>query len=135
VVARQRALDIAASNAAAPTPAARAWPWTPRGRRSSCGGRNGGVFARRVIGLAPSQYPAAVSLPDLGPADLPEVDVEEDGSFGWVAFRQRDPNGPRALARRIRGPRLRPAVRARHRARAPVRRAWRSTAAAPAPPS
>ena len=96
-------LDIAASNAAG------ADTGRPRVAVDAAGtplvvwGENGGVFARRVIGLAPSQYPAAVSLPDLGPADLPEVDVEEDGSFGWVAFRQRDPNGPRALARRIRG--------------------------------
>jgi hypothetical protein len=63
----------------------------------------GGVFARRLLGTSTSQYPQQVSLPDLGTADLPEVDVEEDGSFGWVAFRQLDQNGPRALARRIRG--------------------------------
>ena len=96
-------LDIAASNAAG------ADTGRPRVAVDAAGtplvtwGENGGVFARRVIGLAPSQYPAAVSLPELGTADLPEVDVEEDGSFGWVAFRQRDADGPRALARRIRG--------------------------------
>jgi len=66
-------------------------------------GELGGVFARRLLGTSTSRYPQQVSLPELGTADLPEVDVEEDGSFGWVAFRQFDQNGPRALARRIRG--------------------------------
>ena len=96
-------LDIAASNAAGADTGRPRVAVDAAGTPLVAWGENGGVFARRVIGLAPSQYPAAVSLPELGTADLPEVDVEEDGSFGWVAFRQRDADGPRALARRIRG--------------------------------
>ncbi|HWT25491.1 MAG TPA: hypothetical protein VN213_18450, partial [Solirubrobacteraceae bacterium] len=96
-------IDIAASNPAG------AGTGRPRVAVDAAGtglvawGEAGGVFARRLLGTALSQYPQRVSLAELGEADLPEVDVEEDGSFGWVAFRQLDASGPRAIARRLVG--------------------------------
>jgi hypothetical protein len=56
------------------------------------------VFARRVYGTTPSLLPQ-----DAGsPADSPEVDVEYDRSFAWVAFRQDVGGFSRAIARRLR---------------------------------
>jgi hypothetical protein len=74
-------------------------------------GEDGKVFSRRLLGPVPSRYSQLVSLPELGgPADLPEVDVEEDGSFAWVAFRQFEATGSRALARRLVGSQYDPAA-------------------------
>jgi hypothetical protein len=97
-------LDIAPSNAAG------AGTGRPRIAVDAAGvgvatwGEVGRLWARRLLGLALSRYPQEVSLPELGGgADLAEIDVEEDGSFAWVAFRQYDPGGPRAVARRLVG--------------------------------
>ncbi len=53
----------------------------------------GHVFARRIYGTALSALPQ-----DAGPGDSPEVDVEYDRSYAWVAFRQ----GTHSYARRLR---------------------------------
>jgi len=70
-------------------------------------GEAGQVWARRLTGLSPSLAPQLVSLPELGgvpggEADSPEIDIEDDGSFAWVAFRQ-VLGSSRVLARRLVG--------------------------------
>jgi len=70
-------------------------------------GEGGQVWARRLTGLALSLAPQPVSVPELGgvpggEADSPEIDIEDDGSFAWVAFRQ-DIGSSRVLARRLVG--------------------------------
>jgi len=67
------------------------------------------VYGRRLTGLVPSAAPREVSVPELpgvgagGPADTPDVDVEDDGSYAWVTFRQDIAGGSRTLARRLIG--------------------------------
>jgi hypothetical protein len=58
------------------------------------------VFARRVYGTALSALPQDATL-DGGSADSPEVDIEYDRSYAWVAFRQ-DAGGSHSFARRLR---------------------------------
>jgi hypothetical protein len=65
-------------------------------------GEAGAVFARRVTGLSLSLAPQLVSLPE-GPGDSPDVAIEDDGSFAWVAFRQTLPGDTQTLARRLLG--------------------------------
>jgi hypothetical protein len=55
------------------------------------------VFARRIYGTTLSALPQDATLPG-GSADSPEVDVEYDRSYAWVAFRQ----GTHSYARRLR---------------------------------
>ena len=56
------------------------------------------MWARRAVRARSSPaIPQEVSLPELGGgADMAEIDVEEDGSFAWVAFRQYDAAAVRA---------------------------------------
>lgn len=66
------------------------------------------VYGRRVTGLVPSAAPQEVSLPDLGGApggraDSPDLDVEDDGSYAWVVFRQDIGGVSRAISRRLVG--------------------------------
>jgi hypothetical protein len=66
------------------------------------------VYGRRVTGLVPSAAPQEVSLPDYtgtpgGNADSPDIDIEDDGSYAWVAFRQDFAGGSRTFARRLVG--------------------------------
>ena len=66
------------------------------------------VFGRRITGLAPSAAPQEVSLPDFGgapggPADSPDIDVEDDGSYAWVVWRQDFGGASRTVARRLVG--------------------------------
>ena len=66
------------------------------------------VYARRLTGLNLSSFPQEVSVPEYGgaaggTADSPDIDIEEDGSFAWVAFRQDIGGASRALARRLVG--------------------------------
>ena len=66
------------------------------------------LYARRVTGLNPSAAPQLLSVPDLGgapggPADSPDIDIEDDGSFVWAVFRQDIGGGSRAIARRMLG--------------------------------
>jgi hypothetical protein len=61
------------------------------------------VWSRRVTGLTLSLYPQLLNVPGGGSADSPDIDIEEDGSFAWVVFRQDLPEGSRAVARRLVG--------------------------------
>ncbi|MDA0136676.1 hypothetical protein [Solirubrobacter deserti] len=61
------------------------------------------VWSRRLTGLTLSAVPQVLNLPEHGHADSPDIDIEEDGSFAWVVFRQ-DINGvSRTLGRRLVG--------------------------------
>jgi hypothetical protein len=83
-------------------------------------GENGRVFARRMFGTSPSSAVLDLTLADLeghagGVADAPSVDIEDDSSFAWVAFRQQfaNPGGQpqsRAIGVRLRGSRTDPAT-------------------------
>lgn len=66
------------------------------------------VFGRRITGLTPSAAPQEISLPDLGgaaggPADSPDIDIEDDGSYAWVVWRQTFGGVSRSVARRLVG--------------------------------
>ncbi|MDA0182002.1 hypothetical protein OJ997_16985 [Solirubrobacter phytolaccae] len=61
------------------------------------------VWARRVTGLTLSAVPQILNLPEGGNADSPEIDIEEDGSFAWVVFRQDIAGGSRTIGRRLVG--------------------------------
>ena len=66
------------------------------------------VVARRLTGLTPSSFPQDLTLTDFGgeaarSADSPDIDIEDDGSFGWVAFRQDVGGRSRSFSRRLRG--------------------------------
>jgi hypothetical protein len=66
------------------------------------------VYYRRLLGTTPSQFPQEASVPSSGgqpggTADAPEIEVEYDRSFAWVAFHQDFGGTPRTLARRLRG--------------------------------
>jgi hypothetical protein len=71
-------------------------------------GEGGHLFARRLFELRPSAAPqrldvdAFAGLPG-GPVAGFDLDVEDDSSFAWVAFRQAVGAGSRVLARRLRG--------------------------------
>jgi hypothetical protein len=78
-------------------------------------GEAGHVYARRLFSGGISQSPVDLTVPDLaghagGVADAPDVDIEDDSSFAWIAFRQRFDDGgvqkPRGIARRLRGSRV-----------------------------
>ncbi len=59
------------------------------------------VFARRIYDTALSVLPQEASLAG-GAADSPEVDIEFDRSYAWVAFRQTIDGVSRTFARRLR---------------------------------
>jgi hypothetical protein len=66
------------------------------------------VYGRRVTGLAPSSAPQEVSLPEFdgapgGAADSPDIDIEDDGSYAWVVWRQDFGDRSRSVARRLVG--------------------------------
>ena len=66
------------------------------------------VMARRLTGLTPSSFPQDLTLDTFegqpaGNADSPDIDIEDDGSFAWVAFRQDAGGRSRTVARRLRG--------------------------------
>jgi hypothetical protein len=83
-------------------------------------GEVGHVFARRMNGTNPSSAVLDLNLGDFdghagGTADQPSVDIEDDSSFAWVAFRQQFPDGSggtqaRAIGVRLRGSRIDPAA-------------------------
>jgi hypothetical protein len=73
------------------------------------------VYGRRLTGLTLSVAPQEVSLPDFegaagGPADAPDLTIEDDGSYAWVAWRQDFGGVSRALTRRLVGSLFEPAV-------------------------
>src|SRR5215208_2437283 len=66
------------------------------------------VLARRLTGLRPSSFPQDLTLDSFenqpaGNADSPDIDIEDDGSFAWIAFRQDAGGRSRTVARRLRG--------------------------------
>jgi hypothetical protein len=66
------------------------------------------VVARRLTRLVPSSAPQDLTLDSFGnegagSADSPDIDIEDDGSFAWVAFRQDIGGRSRTVARRLRG--------------------------------
>jgi hypothetical protein len=61
------------------------------------------VWARRITGLNLSVASQQVSLDGGGLADSPDIDVEDDGSFAWVVFRQDLGGVSRTLGRRLIG--------------------------------
>jgi hypothetical protein len=78
-------------------------------------GEAGHVYARRMYGTSPSTAVLDLNVGDLeghpgGAADQPSVDIEDDSSFAWVAFRQQFANGggsqARAIGVRLRGSRV-----------------------------
>lgn len=61
-------------------------------------GEGGRVYARRVFDERVSTAPQDLTLDAFeghagGTADLPDVDIEDDSSFAWAAFRQRFDDG------------------------------------------
>ena len=73
-------------------------------------GEAGTLFARRVTGTNPSAAPQQLSIAGQGRADSPEIDIEDDGSFVWAAFRQDLDGTSRAVARRMLGSTFDPPV-------------------------
>jgi hypothetical protein len=77
------------------------------GEESADGRRR--VYGRRITGLVTSVAPQEISLPELpgagagGPADSPDIDIEDDGSYAWVGFRQDFGGVSRTVARRLVG--------------------------------
>jgi hypothetical protein len=80
-------------------------------------GESGHVYARRLYNGSLSAAPVDLTLDSLdghagGAATLPDVAIEDDSSFAWIAFRQAFANGTapgttlRAIGRRLRGSRL-----------------------------
>ena len=61
------------------------------------------IWARRITGVNLSVAPQLVSIDGGGPADSPDIDVEDDGSFAWVVFRQDLAGISRTLGRRLIG--------------------------------
>jgi hypothetical protein len=59
------------------------------------------VMARRIYGTTLSALPQDASATG-GPADSPEVDIEYDRSYAWVAFRQDIGGVSHSIARRLR---------------------------------
>ncbi|WP_445151180.1 PKD domain-containing protein [Baekduia sp. Peel2402] len=75
-------------------------------------GEAGHVYARRMYGTSPSLVVQDLTLPDLeghvgGIADAPSVDIEDDSSFAWVAFREQFADGAGGTQARAVGVRLR----------------------------
>jgi hypothetical protein len=73
------------------------------------------VLAQRIASLEPFRAPQDLSGDPFegrpgGAADQPQAQIEEDSSYGWVAFRQSFADGQRGLARHLRGARFEPAV-------------------------
>ena len=60
------------------------------------------VFGRRITGMNLSAVPQDLTLPD-GWADSPDIDIEDDGSYAWIAYRQFFGAVSRTVARRLVG--------------------------------
>jgi hypothetical protein len=70
------------------------------GDRTPDGGTR--VWARRLTGMNLSAYPQDLTLPG-GSADSPDIDIEDDGSFAWVVFREDIGGLSRTVGRRLIG--------------------------------
>ncbi|MDQ3850149.1 MAG: hypothetical protein M3296_06000 [Actinomycetota bacterium] len=79
-------------------------------------GEEGHVFARKIFNTRISASPQDLTPPEFAgrgatTSDLPDVDVEDDSSFGWAVYRQTFGDGStRILARRQRGTTFDPPV-------------------------
>ena len=60
------------------------------------------VWARRLTGMNLSAFPQDLTIPG-GLADSPDIDIEDDGSFAWVVFRQEFAGVSRTIGRRLVG--------------------------------
>ena len=95
-------LDIDPSRAAGAGTARARVAVSAEGNAVATWGEAGAVFARRITGLNVSVAPQLVSLAG-GAADSPDIDIEDDGSFAWVVFRQDLDGVSQAVARRLVG--------------------------------
>jgi hypothetical protein len=71
------------------------------------------VYSRRLTGTNLSTFPQDLTLAEFeggagGSADSPDIDIEDDGSFAWVAFRQDIGGRSRSIARRLVGSQYEP---------------------------
>jgi hypothetical protein len=71
-------------------------------------GEQGGIFARRIFEFRLSAAPQELTIASLGdapggPADSPDVGIEDDSSYAWAVFRQAFGGVQRAVARRLVG--------------------------------
>jgi hypothetical protein len=66
------------------------------------------VWGRRITGLNLSMVPQDLNVPGNGNADSPEIDIENDGSYAWIVFRQDIGGVSRSLGRRLRGSQYEP---------------------------
>jgi hypothetical protein len=60
------------------------------------------VFGRRITGLGLSAFPQDLTMPG-GNADSPDIDIEDDGSYAWIVFRQDLGGQSRTVGRRLIG--------------------------------
>jgi hypothetical protein len=65
------------------------------------------VFARRITGMTLSSFPRDLTLTNEH-ADSPDIDIEDDGSFAWVVFRQSVLGLNRTVGRRLVGSQFEP---------------------------
>jgi hypothetical protein len=73
------------------------------------------VVARKLFGTKVSQVPQVLNADQVegqagGAADSPDVDAEDDSSFGWIVFRQSFADHSRVIARRLLGSTFDPPV-------------------------
>ena len=61
------------------------------------------MWARRITGLNLSAFPQELTIAGGGTADSPDIDIEDDGSFAWVVFRQDLGGVSRTVGRRLIG--------------------------------
>ncbi len=61
------------------------------------------VWGRRITGMTLSLVPQDLNLPGEGNADSPDIDIENDGSYAWIVFRQDVAGVTRTLGRRLVG--------------------------------
>jgi hypothetical protein len=61
------------------------------------------VWGRRITGMNLSLVPQDLNIAGNGNADSPDIDIENDGSYAWIVFRQDIGGLPRTLGRRLVG--------------------------------
>ncbi len=59
------------------------------------------IWGRRITGLNPSAFPQVIA--GGAPSDSPDIDIEDDGSFAWVVYRQEVGGVSRTFGRRLVG--------------------------------
>ena len=61
------------------------------------------VFGRRITGMNLSMVPQDLNAAGGGNADSPDIDIENDGSYAWIVFRQDIGGISRTMGRRLVG--------------------------------